>query len=155
MGISRSGSTVVAYAMKKQHWSLEVALPYVKDRRSVVNPNNGFVKQLQTYNGILNARSDPEPLSGGQRPVFAPLSHDSLQIELICRFLLDLTVSSVTAPSGGGSQEIRSPCARTMAWWTNSRWMRLITADQGKKTKRRKRKRRRARRNWRSQTRQR
>lgn len=55
MGISRSGSTVVAYAMKKQHWPLDVALAYVKDRRSVVKPNDGFMKQLQLYNGILNA----------------------------------------------------------------------------------------------------
>lgn len=60
MGISRSGSTVVAYAMKKQHWPLDVALAYVKDRRSVVKPNDGFMKQLQLYNGILNARSDPQ-----------------------------------------------------------------------------------------------
>ena len=56
MGISRSGSTVIAYAMKQQHWPLDVALAYVRERRSIVNPNDGFMKQLQTYNGILNAR---------------------------------------------------------------------------------------------------
>ncbi|XP_035525186.1 protein phosphatase Slingshot homolog 3 isoform X2 [Morone saxatilis] len=55
MGVSRSGSTVIAYAMKQQHWSLDVALGYVRDRRSIVKPNEGFMKQLQTYNGILNA----------------------------------------------------------------------------------------------------
>ncbi|XP_070818168.1 protein phosphatase Slingshot homolog 3 [Chaetodon trifascialis] len=55
MGISRSGSTVIAYAMKQQHWPLDVALAYVRDRRSIVKPNEGFMKQLQTYNGILNA----------------------------------------------------------------------------------------------------
>ncbi|XP_041846041.1 protein phosphatase Slingshot homolog 3 isoform X2 [Melanotaenia boesemani] len=55
MGVSRSASTVIAYAMKQQHWPLEVALPYVRDRRSIVKPNEGFMKQLQTYNGILNA----------------------------------------------------------------------------------------------------
>lgn len=58
MGISRSGSTVIAYAMKQEHWPLDVALAYVKDRRSIVKPNEGFMKQLQIYNGILNARSD-------------------------------------------------------------------------------------------------
>lgn len=66
MGISRSGSTVMAYAMKKQHWPLDVAQTYVKDRRSVVKPNDGFMKQLQTYNGILNARSEPQIGGGGQ-----------------------------------------------------------------------------------------
>ncbi|XP_076595297.1 protein phosphatase Slingshot homolog 3 [Chaetodon auriga] len=55
MGISRSGSTVIAYAMKQQHWPLDMALAYVRDRRSIVKPNEGFMKQLQTYNGILNA----------------------------------------------------------------------------------------------------
>lgn len=55
MGVSRSASTVIAYAMKQQHWSLDVALAYTRDRRSIVKPNEGFMKQLQTYNGILNA----------------------------------------------------------------------------------------------------
>ncbi|XP_019730359.1 protein phosphatase Slingshot homolog 3 [Hippocampus comes] len=55
MGVSRSSSTVIAYAMKQQRWSLDVAMAYVRDRRSIVKPNDGFMKQLQTYNGILNA----------------------------------------------------------------------------------------------------
>ncbi|XP_023848150.1 protein phosphatase Slingshot homolog 3 [Salvelinus sp. IW2-2015] len=55
MGVSRSGSTVVAYAMKQQRWPLEVALSYVRDRRPIVQPNVGFMKQLHTYSGILNA----------------------------------------------------------------------------------------------------
>ncbi|XP_070769453.1 protein phosphatase Slingshot homolog 3 isoform X1 [Enoplosus armatus] len=55
MGVSRSASTVIAYAMKQQHWPLDVALAYVEDRRSIIKPNEGFMKQLQTYNGILNA----------------------------------------------------------------------------------------------------
>ncbi|KAM9376292.1 protein phosphatase Slingshot homolog 3 [Pholidichthys leucotaenia] len=55
MGVSRSASTVIAYAMKQQHWPLEVALGYVRDRRPIIKPNEGFLKQLQTYNGILNA----------------------------------------------------------------------------------------------------
>lgn len=58
MGVSRSASTVIAYAMKQQHWPLDVALPYVRERRSIIKPNEGFMKQLQTYNGILNARLD-------------------------------------------------------------------------------------------------
>jgi len=58
MGVSRSASTVIAFAMKHLHWSLETALSYVRDCRSIIKPNEGFTKQLQTYNGILNARSD-------------------------------------------------------------------------------------------------
>lgn len=55
MGVSRSASTVIAYAMKQQHWTLDVALTYVRDRRSIIKPNEGFMKQLQTYSGILSA----------------------------------------------------------------------------------------------------
>nr|XP_057919489.1 protein phosphatase Slingshot homolog 3 [Doryrhamphus excisus]XP_057919490.1 protein phosphatase Slingshot homolog 3 [Doryrhamphus excisus] len=55
MGVSRSASTVIAYAMKQQRWSLDVALAYVRDRRSIIKPNEGFTKQLQTYHGILQA----------------------------------------------------------------------------------------------------
>ncbi|XP_044219685.1 protein phosphatase Slingshot homolog 3 [Thunnus albacares] len=55
MGVSRSASTVIAYAMKQQRWPLDVALAFVRDRRSIIKPNDGFMKQLQTYNGILNA----------------------------------------------------------------------------------------------------
>ncbi|XP_063814453.1 protein phosphatase Slingshot homolog 3 isoform X2 [Pseudophryne corroboree] len=55
MGVSRSASTVIAYAMKEYEWTLEDALKHVKDRRSIVQPNAGFLRQLQTYQGILGA----------------------------------------------------------------------------------------------------
>ncbi|KAM8848695.1 protein phosphatase Slingshot homolog 3 isoform 1-T1 [Synchiropus picturatus] len=55
MGVSRSASTVIAYAMKQQRWPLDVALSYVQERRSVVKPNEGFLRQLQTYSGMLTA----------------------------------------------------------------------------------------------------
>ncbi|XP_033829837.1 protein phosphatase Slingshot homolog 3 [Periophthalmus magnuspinnatus] len=55
MGISRSASTVIAYAMKQYQWPLDAALAYVKERRSIIKPNEGFMKQLHTYSGILIA----------------------------------------------------------------------------------------------------
>lgn len=67
MGISRSGSTVIAYAMKQQHWPLDVALAYVKERRSIIKPNEAFMKQLQTYDGILKARLDTRVYPPGQQ----------------------------------------------------------------------------------------
>ena len=36
--------------------TLKDALAYVKGRRSVVNPNEGFLSQLRDYEGILRAR---------------------------------------------------------------------------------------------------
>nr|XP_060628160.1 protein phosphatase Slingshot homolog 3 isoform X2 [Anolis sagrei ordinatus] len=55
MGVSRSGSTVIAYAMKEYGWSLEKALSYVRERRPIVHPNPGFMRQLELYQGILDA----------------------------------------------------------------------------------------------------
>jgi len=55
MGISRSASTVVAFAMKFFSWTLDDTLAYVRQRRPIVNPNKGFRHQLQVYEGILEA----------------------------------------------------------------------------------------------------
>nr|XP_017509275.2 protein phosphatase Slingshot homolog 3 isoform X1 [Manis javanica] len=55
MGVSRSAATVVAYAMKQYGWSLEQALHHVQELRPVARPNPGFLRQLQTYQGILTA----------------------------------------------------------------------------------------------------
>lgn len=55
MGISRSASVVIAYVMKAYGWDLRQALDFVKTRRSCIKPNSGFLKQLETYQGILHA----------------------------------------------------------------------------------------------------
>jgi len=55
MGISRSASTVIAFAMKHFCWSLETALSHTASLRAVVNPNPAFRQQLVTYEGILTA----------------------------------------------------------------------------------------------------
>ena len=36
--------------------SLSDALSHVKSKRSIVNPNDGFIHQLLAYEGILKAR---------------------------------------------------------------------------------------------------
>lgn len=55
MGVSRSASVVVAYAMKARHWDLPQALRHVKERRACVKPNSSFMHQLEIYAGILDA----------------------------------------------------------------------------------------------------
>ncbi|CAH6793493.1 protein phosphatase Slingshot homolog 3 isoform X2 [Phodopus roborovskii] len=55
MGVSRSAATVLAYAMKQYGWGLEQALTHVQELRPIVRPNPGFLRQLQTYQGILTA----------------------------------------------------------------------------------------------------
>ncbi|XP_047238242.1 protein phosphatase Slingshot homolog 1 isoform X2 [Girardinichthys multiradiatus] len=55
MGVSRSASTVIAYAMKEYGWSLEKAYNFVKQKRNITRPNVGFMRQLAEYEGILDA----------------------------------------------------------------------------------------------------
>lgn len=55
MGISRSASVVIAYAMKAHNWNFDQALKHVKDKRSCIKPNKSFLTQLETYQGILAA----------------------------------------------------------------------------------------------------
>ncbi|XP_067864363.1 protein phosphatase Slingshot homolog 2 isoform X2 [Heptranchias perlo] len=55
MGISRSASTVIAYAMKEYGWNLDKAYNYVKEKRTVTKPNISFMRQLEEYQGILLA----------------------------------------------------------------------------------------------------
>lgn len=52
-GISRSSTIVIAYLMAKNRWSLEESINFVKSRRSIVNPNEGFIKQLKNIEPVL------------------------------------------------------------------------------------------------------
>ena len=55
MGVSRSASVVLAYLMKEYNYSLEQAFNFTKQKRTCINPNDGFRVQLATYESILNA----------------------------------------------------------------------------------------------------
>lgn len=48
-GISRSVSMVVYYFMKKQHMTFEEALNFIKNKRTIANPNYSFKQQLMKY----------------------------------------------------------------------------------------------------------
>uniref|UniRef100_A0A8C5Q265 protein-serine/threonine phosphatase n=1 Tax=Leptobrachium leishanense TaxID=445787 RepID=A0A8C5Q265_9ANUR len=74
MGISRSASTVIAYAMKQYEWTMEEALKYVKERRNVVQPNAGFMRQLHIYQGILGASKQRHNVLWD--PKSTPLTHE-------------------------------------------------------------------------------
>jgi len=56
-GVSRSPSVVIAYLMRYCNLNFSNALAYVKDKRSVVNPNSGFLNQLKNYQRILRNRN--------------------------------------------------------------------------------------------------
>lgn len=49
MGVSRSASVVIAYAMKAYNWDFKKALDYVQQKRNCIKPNSSFISQLETY----------------------------------------------------------------------------------------------------------
>lgn len=62
MGISRSASVVIAYAMKAYGLSFNDAIDHVKSNRQCVKPNKNFLTQLETYQGMLLAMKNKEKL---------------------------------------------------------------------------------------------
>lgn len=52
--MSRSATIVISYLMKRfAEMNLEKALRYVKSKRPIVNPNDGFIRQLRNYEKVL------------------------------------------------------------------------------------------------------
>jgi len=48
-GVSRSATFVIAYLVKAMKMNVDDALKYVKERRQIVRPNDGFLRQLKEY----------------------------------------------------------------------------------------------------------
>ena len=57
-GVSRSSSIVISYLMKTKQMKLRDAIDYVANRRHVICPNSGFLKQLQQYETFLFGNDD-------------------------------------------------------------------------------------------------
>ena len=54
-GISRSSTILISYIMRKYGVNYEEAYKIVKAKRSCIQPNSGFEKQLRTFEGTLRA----------------------------------------------------------------------------------------------------
>eukprot|EP01121_Diplochlamys_sp_Union-15-3_P003296 TRINITY_DN13145_c0_g1_i1.p1 TRINITY_DN13145_c0_g1~~TRINITY_DN13145_c0_g1_i1.p1 ORF type:complete len:292 (+),score=39.89 TRINITY_DN13145_c0_g1_i1:50-925(+) len=53
-GKSRSASLVIAFLMKKHKWSFRQAMSYVKMHRPNIDPNPGFISQLEKFEKSLD-----------------------------------------------------------------------------------------------------
>lgn len=53
-GISRSTTLCCAYLMKHHELTVEQALVQLRSRRHIIQPNNGFLKQLVIYDEHLH-----------------------------------------------------------------------------------------------------
>lgn len=54
-GVSRSASVVIAYLMRHHCMTFDEAFRVVKEKRSFIRPNEGFIKQLKIYEESLRA----------------------------------------------------------------------------------------------------
>lgn len=54
MGVSRSATIVACYLMKYKNMNHTDVLDYMKTKRSIVNPNNGYLKSLENFENILS-----------------------------------------------------------------------------------------------------
>ena len=52
-GVSRSASVVIAYLMKYKKMKFQKAFEFLRKRRSIINPNFGFVDQLKNFESAL------------------------------------------------------------------------------------------------------
>lgn len=55
-GMSRSATLCIAYFMRHHNMTREEAFQYVKERRPIIHPNKGFLKQLNEYEAKLKFR---------------------------------------------------------------------------------------------------
>ncbi|KAK9818679.1 hypothetical protein WJX74_004993 [Apatococcus lobatus] len=67
-GASRSATLVIAYLMRKHSWTATKARQFCYERRSLVQPNDGFWRSLCALEGQLGLshRSDPARTSGNR-----------------------------------------------------------------------------------------
>ena len=57
-GVSRGGCCTMAYLMRHQGMSLRTAFEWVKQRRPIIHPNKGFMKQLRALHYSLGGTAE-------------------------------------------------------------------------------------------------
>lgn len=55
-GVSRSATIVIAYLMQEHGLAYRDALAFVKQKRNHIHPNEGFKRQLQSFQRELGSR---------------------------------------------------------------------------------------------------
>ncbi|CAI5764847.1 serine/threonine/tyrosine-interacting protein [Podarcis muralis] len=78
-GISRSAALVIAYIMETFGVKYRDAFTYVQERRFCINPNAGFVHQLQEYEAIYLAKLTIQMMSPRQLEQSLSVSTGSLK----------------------------------------------------------------------------
>ncbi|XP_058800022.1 protein phosphatase Slingshot-like isoform X2 [Phymastichus coffea] len=118
MGVSRSASVVIAYAMKAYNWDFSQALSHVKNKRNCIKPNSSFLLQLETYQGILDAMKNKEKLqrSKSDTNLKSPTGKECAKKEEKAGDRVDDTDDSVIEQSGA---ELKKIGQRPKSWSPN------------------------------------
>lgn len=66
-GISRSPTICMAYLMKTKKLRLDEAFDYIKQRRSLISPNFGFMGQLLQYESEILSSTPSPPVASCKR----------------------------------------------------------------------------------------
>lgn len=62
-GVSRSVSLVLAYFIKHLNYPYQKAFDFVKMRRRIIHPNEGFIDQLKDFEREVSSSGEPKSLS--------------------------------------------------------------------------------------------
>ncbi|KAG8517419.1 Dual specificity protein phosphatase 5, partial [Galemys pyrenaicus] len=114
-GISRSPTICMAYLMKTKQFRLKEAFDYIKQRRSVVSPNFGFMGQLLQYESeILPSTPTPQaPSCQGEAAGSSFIAHlQTLNPDLQGSYCTFPTSALAPVPTHSAVSELsRSPMA--------------------------------------------
>ena len=58
LGVSRSSTICCAYLIKYQRMSIEQALTHLRSRRSIIQPNSGFLRQLLRFSQQIDNENE-------------------------------------------------------------------------------------------------
>lgn len=78
-GVSRSATIVLAWVMKTYRLRRDDAIEFVRDRRPVIQPNDGFLEQLAQWEAEIAKQKKLRP--PGTRPDQLPASSDRCTIQ--------------------------------------------------------------------------
>ncbi|EAL70555.1 hypothetical protein DDB_G0273199 [Dictyostelium discoideum AX4] len=91
MGISRSTTVVLAYLMKEDHMTYSDAFTFCKQKRSCINPNFGFVKQLKDYQQHLTLEWEKQEKLKKQQQQTLNINNNNTGIPLSKKLQLDVS----------------------------------------------------------------
>jgi protein phosphatase slingshot len=118
MGVSRSASVVIAYAMKAYNWDFRTAMHHVKEKRTCIKPNTSFLSQLETYQGILDAMKNKEKLqrSKSETNLKSPTGGDSKPDKILVGSEPTPIVRALPKHVALSGQDLRNLGTRPKSW---------------------------------------